>query len=153
MGPIQGVQSIHWFFNKRSFFSIPRKFNLFKVNNVNLLKIQKKNLFVEKAMHLSTLFPLKTTTYEPLSFIKHVKSINISIGILIFQIFSGKVCQTFISQKLITGRRRGGGSFQFVEIQYVCIQYVFNVCIQYALYSICIQRFTLKYFVTNYWMF
>ena len=77
-----------------------------------------------------------------MSFIKHVKSIDISI----FQIFSGTVCQIFIPQKLIIGRRRRGGfisnrenSVCFVFSMYVFSMYVFSMyslCIQY----VCIQR-------------
>ena len=116
-----------------------------------------------------------------MSFIKHVKSIDISI----FQIFSGTVCQIFIPQKLIIGRRRRGGfisnrenSVCFVFSMYVFSVYIFSiyvfsmyvfsmyvfsmyslyiqyVCIQRmyicSMYSVCIQHFVLKYLMTSCW--
>lgn len=111
-----------------------------------------------------------------MSFIKHVKSIDI----LIFQIFSGKVCQIFIPQKLITGRRRRGrfisnreNSVCIVFSMYVFSVYIFSMyvfsmyvssmyslCIQYvciqrmyicSMYSVCIQHFVLKYLMTSCW--
>ena len=86
-----------------------------------------------------------------MSFIKHVKSIDISI----FQIFSGTVCQIFIPQKLIIGRRRRGGfisnrenSVCVVFSMYVFSVYIFSIYVfsmyvfsmyVFSMYSLCIQ--------------
>ena len=78
-----------------------------------------------------------------MSFIKHVKSIDV----LIFQIFSGKVCQIFIPQKLITGRRRRGGFISNRENS-VCIvfsMYVFSVYI-FSMYVFSVYIFSMYVF-------